>query len=499
MKKIIFGFLFLIFSFKSNCQTQNSIWCFGDSAGIDFNNINNPVPVSSSINSRGTCVSISDTSGNLLFYAGTRSGVGGNTGLIYNKINSIMQNGDSILGQGWYKEMVIIPFPDNDSMYYLISIGVTSATIPGLFYCVLNLNSNGGLGDVIQKNIQLENFNMVDCLTAIKHGNGRDWWIALRNASTMGNTHYIYYISPSGISSPLIQSVGSANNTNAGRYTFSPDGSLLAFINYTGLLEIYNFDRCSGMLSNATTIHPEPTTLPISNFWSCEFSPSGRFLYVSSITDTSYLYQYDLLASNIAMSRITLNTITDSQIGNAALKLAPDNKIYLSSAWECYAIPSCYPYPDSVFNTVNMNLSVVNHPDSLGTLCDYTSFSFYLGGKRTYYGLPNNPDYNLSALSGSICDTLTSILETSLISDAEFFAYYTTEWQTTFLNANKLKGTKYQLEVYDLLGKLIFRENGYLYSPYFNKNLNCSSFSKGMYLVNFVTDKERLVKRFVVR
>ena len=33
--------------------------------------------------------------------------------------------------------------------------------------------------------------------------------------------------------------------------------------------------------------------------------------------------------------------------------------------------------------------------------------SFYLGGKRTYLGLPNNPKYDLGALQGSSCDTLS--------------------------------------------------------------------------------------------
>jgi hypothetical protein len=65
-----------------------------------------------------------------------------------------------------------------------------------------------------------------------------------------------------------------------------------------------------------------------------------------------------------------------------------------------------YPYPDSVHNYVNENLSVINYPDSGGATCDFSPFSVYLGGNRTYYGLPNNPNYDLGADSGSVCDTL---------------------------------------------------------------------------------------------
>jgi hypothetical protein len=146
-----------------------------------------------------------------------------------------------------------------------------------------------------------------------------------------------------------------------------------------------------------------------------------------------------------------------------------------------------------------MNLSVINTPDSLGISCDLQPFSFSLGGQRSYAGLPNNPDYDMPALSGSPCDSLTSISETSTFSDPELLVYYASDWQTAFINANKLKGTTYHLEVFDLLGKSIFRESGKMIPPYFTKNLNCTGFAKGMYVVNLVTNKEKMTKRFIVQ
>ena len=92
--------------------------------------------------------------------------------------NLIMQNGDSIVGRGWYNELIIVPNPANDSTYYLFSIGVTS--IFGLYYSIIDMRLNNGLGAVVSKNIQLQSFPMIDCLDAIKHANGRDWWIIFR-------------------------------------------------------------------------------------------------------------------------------------------------------------------------------------------------------------------------------------------------------------------------------------------------------------------------------
>src|SRR5687767_2674588 len=67
-KILITFFLFLICDF-TYAQFSNAIWCFGDSSGIDFNDLANPIPIVSWADSRGSCGSISDTSGVLLFYS----------------------------------------------------------------------------------------------------------------------------------------------------------------------------------------------------------------------------------------------------------------------------------------------------------------------------------------------------------------------------------------------------------------------------------------------
>lgn len=146
-----------------------------------------------------------------------------------------------------------------------------------------------------------------------------------------------------------------------------------------------------------------------------------------------------------------------------------------------------FPYPDSVHNFV----------------CDFQPFSSSFGGKRTYYGLPNNPNYSLGPLAGSGCDTITGSPTLTLhVGEGMLFVYYHAGWQKAFINAQKLKGKNYHLRVTDMLGNVVFNEDGIL-SPsgaggaYFTKDLNCSSFSKGMYIVTLQTERERLVKKFV--
>src|SRR5438046_944103 len=135
--------IFFYLSFFSplilRAQNRNNIWCFGDSAGIDFNNISSLVPIGTSMDGRGSCVSIADTNGQLLFYAFTIAGIPGNTSRVFTKNHSLMTNGDNIVGEAWYQELVILPDPADESLYYLFSCHETNNPNPGLYYSKIDM------------------------------------------------------------------------------------------------------------------------------------------------------------------------------------------------------------------------------------------------------------------------------------------------------------------------------------------------------------------------
>ena len=255
--------------------------------------------------------------------------------------------------------------------------------------------------------------------------------------------------------------------------------------------------RCTGVISNPVTIQPESTQAPWPGLWRAEFSPSGNILYVTRlpavVTDSSRLFQYDLFAPNISSSKVILWE-TPWLTTMCHFKRAPDNKIYIATN-----LAQVYPYQDTMYTTSNMNLSVINSPDSLGFTCDLQPFSFYLGGKRSYVGLPNNPDYDLPALAGSPCDTLVRINESANTNtNANLHVYYAPDWEKAFINADKLKGKKYSLRMIYILGKEVYSETGTLNSQYFTRDLNCTSFAIGIYLITFETESEKLVKKMQV-
>jgi hypothetical protein len=501
-KQIISLLVLFLIPVLTSAQNRGNVWCFGHEAAINFNS-GFPVADSSSVISRGSCASICDTLGMLLFYVSndtvsvTTTQING--GKVYGKNHQLMLGGDSINSQGWYYELVIIPVPNSNDLYYVFSIGVTA--FYGIYYSIIDMSLNGGMGEVIQKNVQLQNFKCSDGLTAIKHGNGRDWWVFFRRWDSTNNTYYKYLITPTGISNVMMQSIGSSTSNGFARMKFSCSGDKMMFMTLTGLLEYYDFDRCTGLLTNPQTIFPEQSN-PINGFfWSSQFSPSGNLFYTTlislpGVTDSCFLIQYNLNAPNIAMSADTL--AIGSLINNMShLKLGPDNKIYLSSVYNNLQTIS-YPYPDTVYSIYNSYLGVINSPDNIGAACDFQPYSFYLGGKRTYYGLPNNPDYDLPALVGSPCDTLVSQNELAgAAAVGSLHVYYHTAWEKAFINASNLKGKTGKLVVYDMQGKVIHSEPLQLQNGYYTRDLSMAVYAEGAYLITIQTEMERLTKKMM--
>ncbi|MBK9638251.1 MAG: T9SS type A sorting domain-containing protein [Bacteroidetes bacterium] len=498
----LFMLVFSLFSLNTNCLAQfnNKVWAFGDSAGVSWANSSSlPINFISNLNCRNGTASISDSNG-LICYAGLFNNTLPINVCIWNKYNTLMQNGDYNYGGVWYHVNLFIPDPGNDSILYMFGIGVTQSNPYGFYYSTINYKANNDSGIVIQKNVQLNNFPAFDALMAVQHGNGRDWWLIFQrwyapNGLTPTNDFFIYSITPSGISQANVQSIGSTHSTNLGHLCFNSLGSQFANISIRGMIELYNFDRCEGNITSIVPIEQEVTAFPYPIYFSCAFSLDGSKLYVSEYSQTSapsYLYQFDLNAANISASKTVIDSFVNPDIGINTLKLAPDSKIYLASADESLF----WPYPDTItaYTTINNNLSVINYPDSLGAACDFQPFSFNLGTGRSYYGLPNNPNYELGAWVGSPCDTLTvGITENDEKEDVFFQAWYNPEWNMIHVNAAKLKGKIGMLRLFDVEGRVVYeRKMEVIASGYFTGEIAVNGITAGVYIVSLVTEKDKV-------
>jgi hypothetical protein len=476
MKKIIILFIltFLLGS-PSNAQIRrDAIWCFGDSVLIDFNQ-SPPLFDYCATRSRGSSCSIADSAGNLLFYAHTanlalwQSGYD-KLGIVWNRNHEPMENGDSLIGKSWYREMLIVPYPGNSQRYYLFHTDIT--TYAKLFY-------------------SLPGRRVTDGIAAVKHGNGRDWWVVFRTSKddgTKDNTFFKLLISPSGISPVFTQNnIGVSTNIGFLRLYFNHKGNEMALIDDLGLIELYFFDRCTGALFGRRLINSEstsPWTYIQNENWSAEFSPNDSVLYVSTNDPTiSYLYQYNVKAVNISSTKILIDQLQSPSTGGE-LKLANDNKIYWSGNYYS-GLQFPFPYPDSVYNQYNMNLSVIENPNILGTGCNFQPLSFNLGGHRCYLGLPNNPNYDLPAAGGTLCDTLglpNSVNEINNSIDFSVLPNPAVESLTCLLKDVSIE--RLTVKMFDITGRLVIEQE------LVTNTINVQSLPNGIYVLNLLINSQ---------
>ena len=332
---------------------------------------------------------ISDSTGQLLFYT--------NACQIINKNHALMENGDSI-NPGFYHDVyceygyplsqgvLVLPMPNKDDQYMLLHFRKEdTGEMKNLMYSTINMSGAGGLGTVEKKNEPIITDYLGDMLTAVRHGNGRDWWIVA--PKTGAESGYIFLLSPEGLSGPWLRDIGFYWDDNGanGQAVFSPDGTRYARMNRKNGLHLSRFDRCSGEFSAPLKITFPDDTITSSG---AAFSPNSRYLYVSA---SKKVYQFDTQAANIAASKQTVAVYDgyESPFGTRFFQqmLAPDGKIYITT-------------PSS-----NNVLHVIHQPDEPGTACDFEQHGLILPTLHAFMA-PNFPHFRLYDKAGSPCDTL---------------------------------------------------------------------------------------------
>ncbi len=369
MRNSLFIYL-LLFSFCTNAQDikRTAIWYFGQNAGINFNTTP-PTPLTDgAMDTKEGCATICDTSGNLLFYT--------NGEKIWNKNHQIMENGNGLLGH-WSstQSSLIVPLPENDSLFYVFATDLTGSINNWLSYSVVNMNANGGLGKVTDAKNMLLQTPVCEKLTATHHENGKDIWIAAHGFMT--DSFFVYQLTKNGIiNCPVISEVGSRHGKinqfgnpvytdGQGAMKFSPNGKTLAVTVYGDhKVEIFDFDKATGQIKKLKSILGS-----LLLAYTVEFSPNQQYLYIGA-DDEEKLYQYDLSVptDSINGTRKLIHSHLSPAI--TSLQMAIDKKLYQGVIQGSFT-------------------SRINRPDSSGDSALFAYNGFNLGGKRSEYGLPN--------------------------------------------------------------------------------------------------------------
>jgi hypothetical protein len=474
IKNLFYLILLGTLSEPSFSQNQRMVWRMGyrqnpPTFTIDFNSgvpvidtLTHPFALSMYVDDAGMC----DRNGNLLFYTNGIS--------ISNANHDMMVNGDSLdwgnTSISWQNSglpvnqgAIVIPDPLDTNQYYLFHMSYNSNTTISdtLLETKVDMRLDNGLGAVTYKNLPKYVSPFIPGqLTATKHANGRDWWLIAHGGSN--DEFLIFLLSINGLSGPTIQHFGNTYNYTVSS-CFSPDGQYYACTYDTGeAINVMNFDRCSGVLSNFRSSPVWP------HAWSCCFSKNSKNLFVAS---RDYLLQFDITNTVLSYDTAAIwDGFTDPYPDNFVfMQLAPDNKIYITG-----------------FGSVQY-LSVIKYPDSTGISCGVQQHSILLPG-RNNGSMPNYPFYELGPVTGSVCDSLNGIKMHDKNSFVEVYPNPAHSLLKIYTDENSISS----IRIYDALGVNLLQQK-------FISDLaiDISGFDNGVYFVELIGGETRLVTKFV--
>ncbi len=342
----------------------NYNWFFGQNAGISFLPIisgGTPITLSGSVVSQEGVSSISNEEGDLLFYT--------NGETVYTSGDTVMVNGTGLSSSGTSTQScIIVPKPESNK-YYIFTTDYDGSP-NGFEYSIVNMELQGGDGEVETKNIKLINNPITEKVTACNHSDDGYWVITHTSGDS---TYYSYRLSSSGLTGPITTSIGTTHSTARGYMKTSPNGEKLISLLYDeDTIDIFDFDSSGGTLSNFLTI--TGMTFDVGPY-GLEFSSDSSKFYVSEGAGEK-VYQFDLSytgGTDIMNNVIEVGNVSGSSLG--ALQMGPDERIYVAD------------YNSS-------NLHVIHRPNGLGVQCNFQQSGFSLTtsavtGTSSFWGLPN--------------------------------------------------------------------------------------------------------------
>ena len=284
------------------------------------------------------------------------------------------------------------PGHENQIMLLTVIFNIKSDTSEALWYGIIEYDDDLN-ATVIKKDIPVLNKKLKDPLKAVRHANGRDWWLV-----AISNDHKTFYsilIDPNGPVLKNTQQIGRFHNefsiTNA---DFSPDGSKYAVIDgqyWTGLglLSVFSFDRCTGLLGN---LYFDTISIPEGGLGTgVVFSPDSKLLYINNDNN---LYQYEL--DDFWKPRVLIAKYDGFQS-------YPHASAYRTVFGYWSSGPDGRLYSVAGSGT-SKHMHIMDYPNEKGEACSFRQHALKIPNNP--FSIPNFPHYRLGPLDGSPCDTL---------------------------------------------------------------------------------------------
>ena len=430
-----------------------------------------------------TSLAYSDAEGNFQMYSDGCA--------LYDEDGVMFENGDSLhddsfcdsnLGYPADQGMLALPTSDeqivsifyNEEYFSSDTLGINGSRIRvRLLRALVDIDENV----VLSKNEEVLDTLASNILSATKHANGQDWW--LLNQDYFSNEYYSLLVREGEVIDTVSSFIGNqVLAPGSPQSNFSPDGKLFARYDVLDNLELYDFDRATGRLSNFRHIEV-PNTLELPHSGGLSFSGSSRFLYVN---DAIGIWQYDMEASDIAASVVQVaereEFATGLDIFNSPtytffyrMALAPDCRIYMSA------------------RSGTDRIYVIMDPEQKGVACDVVqNIKIPVWNDNT---IAHYPNYRLD--TAPFCDSskdfpsnlmTTTVSTSSAASSApqRIHAYPNPAQDFVRVYLKNVDSRAVRFELYDLLGRSVLARDVSVINGEALEQISLSQVPSGIYV-----------------
>jgi len=352
----------------AQAQSASNFWYFGDKAGLRFDTNPPSATVDGAMSQSEGCSVASDPSGQLLFYTNGQQ--------VWSANHLQMPNGAGLIGNSSSSQVVTAQWPGNPNRHYIIHTDYYQGQ-DGVYYSVVDMQLNGGFGDVVvgMKNLPLHPFSE-EKMAITRHFNGDDYWVVVLDHTT--DEFLSFPLTSAGFGAPVKSPAGMLTNFGLSNMKLSPNGQLLVYTNSVDHVQFGNesrmffFNNVTGELQFLTDIALGEALFA----YGIEFSSDNSKLYISYLNwhnpTHSLIAQYDLLIAAQLFSIELAKTEIAKQPGENyyySLQLGPDGKIYCAIA--------DYGY-----------VGVIDQPNLPGPFCNFIRDGVFLDGRHSLRGLP---------------------------------------------------------------------------------------------------------------
>lgn len=375
----------------ANCALDSSLldrshWYFGNYAELDFSTIpptagNSALTFSTMFNGFESTVSMSDKTGNLLFYTNSID--------FWNQNHQQVNN--STVFETWSSTpgVISLPLPGDSSKYIIISSPHTGGDYDSIYYAVYDKVAQTLTAKRGFRNDSLP-LSYGEPLTVVPHCNGRDYWILCRpNYSlTVYDRAYAMLLTPAGPAN--IQTVTVSRGLSwgiSGQWKSNHRGDRLihAVFGNAGTGELHDFDASTGRITNPITVGQSVNMTPTGAI----FSPNDSIVYVMRSFGANYM---SIIQVDVAS--LTTQTLVSHMLGYKGLQfeMGPDKNIYVSQTDFLNTTMGRINNPDSWNNAV-FAPGVISFPNGINPF----------GGICNFIDVPPKPaisiDFNTTVLS----------------------------------------------------------------------------------------------------